>query len=483
MNPNFRVYTVDDVGQIISETGGSQGTVTNESTGNLADMTEELPPVLNALTESFTCSGMKLLRCYVGNGEDFTVLNPCDITLPNGSVNNFDDYIQNGCYVFVLPAFIKTIPLDIGNLFEYRGRIIMNFAMCRGVLSHVFQNNWVNGSIYLPSFQKRDVYSGNDVTDYDYCGRNQPHNGPLYFNTDTNSFYYRSTPYYNGNFIGQQPSPQWAGANDKNIWFPTTIMDLGPRESFLKDVIISPEFESYLLDKIESSSFQEVSDIINLFLLSRLVDASFLELVANSGDASIKGLFSRDENGLFNEDRVDGDLAQLFSINSEFGVIPYIGGNYADSVTIQESRLGIWFQSQLIDRKTLNPGITTFGTDPLTSPTNFFGYPGSQLVPYYKWDIKQGGLFGTELNSWKTDQIFTANYQNSPLNSSGYVVPQSGPAYGYIFNASPNDPELDELPPGDNYKVGGPYHFYFGLEVGKTSLNRFISQYLFEGII
>ena len=72
------------------------------------------------------------------------------------------------------------------------------------------------------------------------------------------------------------------------------------------------------------------------------------------------------------------------------------------------------------------------------------------------------------------------NYQNSPLDSSGYVVPNSGPAYGYLYNASVSDPELDVFP-GTNHsvKVGSPYHFYFGLQKGKSALNKFLSKYLF----
>ena len=180
-------------------------------------MADELPPVLNALTESFTCSGMVPLNCYEGNGEDFTVVDPCIGGTMGLNPNGVDLglRIENGCYVFVLPTFITTIPLDLYMLFEYRARIILNFAMCRGVLSHVFQNNWLNGSLYLPSFQKRDVYNGNEVSDYDYCGRYGSNDGPLYFNTDTNSFYYRSTPYYDGNFIGQTPSQSWAGQTRK----------------------------------------------------------------------------------------------------------------------------------------------------------------------------------------------------------------------------------------------------------------------------
>lgn len=479
MNPNFRVYNIDDSGNVTSTTGGAEGSVQGESTGNFADMADELPETINALTESFTCEGLTSLKCYGGNGEDFTLLDPCVI-----DDFNWGERVENGCYVFVLPKFLKTIGKDFKLFFEYRSRLILMFAMCRGILSQVFQNNWLNGSLYLPSFQKRDLYDeDNQVIGYKYCGYSLPYDGPLYFNTETNSFFYRSTPYYNGEFIGQSPSTEYAGANSKNIWFPTTIMDLGPRESLLKEVIFSPEFETFILDKLQTTSYQEVSDIINLFLLSRLVSANFLELVLQSGDASINGLFSRDPGGAlsFQENRVDGDLAQLFSINSEYGVLPYFGGNYTDSVTVQDDRLGIWFDSDLIDRKELNPGITTFGNDPETSPTNFFGYPGSQIVPYYRWKIESdNGLFGTELNTWYTDEIYSTNYQNAPHNSSGYMVPQYGPAYGHIFNQSSNDPELDQLPPGGTkIKVGSPYHFYFGLKIGKTALNKFLSKYLF----
>jgi hypothetical protein len=28
--------------------------------------------------------------------------------------------------------------------------------------------------------------------------------------------------------------------------------------------------------------------------------------------------------------------------------------------------------------------------------------------------------------------------------------------------------------------VGLPYHFYFGLKIGKTSMNRFINKYVFN---
>ena len=132
--------------------------------------------------------------------------------------------------------------------------------------------------------------------------------------------------------------------------------------------------------------------------------------------------------------------------------------------------MGIWFDSDLISRKEVNPGISTFGTDVENSPTNFFGYPGSQIVPYYKWKINNNGLFGTELNTWDTGAINSANYQNSPLDSSGYVVPSYSPLLWLYIQCvlivtkvilSPN--------PGQSVKVGNPYHFYFGLKKGRTT--------------
>jgi hypothetical protein len=560
MNPSFRVYKYNDEGNVTQIEGGGLGTSQADSTGNLDDQLDEMPSQLVNVANSFTCEGMTSLECYTGQGEEFDIVDPCQVNVGENKFFDYGDRTKGGCYRFVRPKFIRTLGLDFRYFFEWRTRFRIMFAMCRGVLSHVFQNNWINGTLYYPSFQKKTIFGietsttqqliqnagqnstqtytfqyngyvtiqdtnnvqsytlflngeeiGDDiqsfqfnsnydvyfsivpinassissitmeVTDtnisYRYCGSSSD-DGPLYFNTQSNSFFYRSTPTYNNNFVGQTPSESFAGANDKNIWFPTTIMDLGPREQFLKETINSPEYESFIMDKLQSSSYEDTGDIINLFLLSRLTNTTFLQNLFNAGDASVRQLFSRDENGLFNEDRLDADCAQMFSINSEFGVVPYLAGNYADSITVLDDRFGIWFDSDLIDRRELNPGITTFGEDEINSPTNTFGYLSSQIVPYYRWGITpNNGLFGTELNEWNTSEIYSMNYQNSQLESSGYVVPQSGPAYGYIYNATVNDPEYDSFPSSTSQysvKVGSPYHFYFGLKKGKSSLNKFI---------
>ena len=112
--------------------------------------------------------------------------------------------------------------------------------------------------------------------------------------------------------------------------------------------------------------------------------------MSNLGDASIDNLFSRDNR------YVDGDYAQLVSINSEFGVIPFLEGNYEDSqLTFCEYQdgkpvIGIWFDSDVIGRRILGEGTETIGTNVLGLTSNF-GYSNSQTIPYYKWAVNVQG--------------------------------------------------------------------------------------------
>ena len=61
------------------------------------------------------------------------------------------------------------------------------------------------------------------------------------------------------------------GANKGNIFQPTTIMDLGPKTDFLKEILLTPEFQGYIIDEVESTSYQDISGILNLFIISRLI--------------------------------------------------------------------------------------------------------------------------------------------------------------------------------------------------------------------
>jgi hypothetical protein len=208
-------------------------------------------------------------------------------------------------------------------------------------------------------------------------------------------------------------------------------------------------------------------------------------------------LFSRSER------RLDGDLTQLFSINSEFGVLPFDEQFYSDDDIILDnpagtgnSLIGVLFSADTATRIALTPGIKTFSN----GLTQLIGYPKTQVVPMYKWIYKTdevtfgndgSSIFGTQYNDWKTDlnninninQLYSAPYQNMTFTNTDYFKPVNGPALGYLMNYKPNGVRTDDWFNGtnqskDDFVVGAPYHFYFGLGKGKSALNRYIKKYV-----
>jgi len=499
LNNYFGLYQINENGDFTDSINLSESPIgVTDASGNLEDLIDgnNNPLYTSGVLESFTCGEMVPLACYSGNGESFAVENPCEES----------DRVVGGCYKIIKQPYIRTIGEDIRYAREWRIRLRFIFGACRGIVGEMFQNNWINGTLYMPSFQKLKVLSSNNEVDgYQYCGSplgntDTQYNGPIYFNTNTNSFYYRSTPYGNGTFYGQIPSKIYKGQNKRNIFSPTTIMELGPRDEFTKQISFSNEFEGYIIDKISTTSYKDNSDILNLFIIGRLVNGNFWQRTLNlsAADTSINQLFSREDNNISNnffDARVDGDYAQLIAINSEFGVLPYIDGNYDDDITITEDRLGIWFDSNTIQRRILTNGTITFGTDP-DGPSNYFGYSKTQEVPYYMWELKPQsdensfiGLFGSQNNTWYTDEISSSKYQGDDFftgDNEKYMKPNYGYGLGYIYNRSEDDPQLDAVPTqnpnGNKYKVGSPFYFYFGQKRGKSAINKYIIKYIFGEI-
>lgn len=497
LNNNFSFFLISENGDSTLQENTTEGISAGDATGGLNDLSGDTgSSVVESVLGSFTCEGLVSLECYEGSGANFAVADPCD--------SKRADRVVGGCYVFVKsPLIISLFTTDYPLLFEWKMRLKFMFAVCRGVVGHSFQNNWVNGTLYMPSFQKRTFFdSNNEVDRYKYCGdpnqtglglffSDRELRGPIYFNTDSNSFYYRSAPYYNGDFIGLKTNSglSYIGSNDSNIWQPTTIMDLGPKTDFLKEIMLTPEFQGYIIDKIESTSFQDISGLLNLFVISRLIEANFFEQFLGTGDSAVQGLFSR-EGGILNQffdSRVDGDYAQLISINSEFGVLPYIAGNYLDSVTVDDGKIGVWFTGNTDDRRTIGPGEITFSESPLI--TNQFNYPGAQVVPFYRWKINGSTLFGDEDNSWLTgsNDIKSGTYQDETFDGANwYAKPDNNSqGTGYITNLPgypdpPNTNPADNIGGGGSFRVGSPFHFYFGLKRGKSAMNKFITKYVFN---
>ena len=494
-NQSFTFYGISDEGETtvkpdFNSASNFRGTGSQDFTG---DTTAKFAQI----TGSLSCDGMVRLSAYEGYGTNLTIDED-----KNEDIKNQKDVV-NGCYRLIkIPIGSLLSGRDVFLFTEWMARYRVMYAACNGAFAQMFQNNWVNGTLYMPSFYNGAIFnSDNEVSYYTYCGNPQSllnDQGPIYYNDESNNFYYKATRYVDGTgFVGQEKYKlpiininPFGAVNERNIWFPTTMMDLGPRDQFIKDLCFDPDFEGYLVDTLRSTSYSDTSDLLNMFIISRLSNSNFLGQLTGLGDASINAMFSR------SGDRIDGDVAQMWSINSEFGIVPFLGTNYSDdNIFVSQDTVfdtpifGIFFTGDTQLRQLLTPGKTTYTE---------FGYPKTQEVPFYKWSYLRDDLlsaptpatnnvFGYEDNTWDTDlnngKLFSSKYQTLDFDSSPYFKPSSGDKLGYIYNRDGSGNVSSNYPQNQPSKflVGAPFHFYFGLRRGKSAMNRFISKYLIEG--
>ena len=269
-NNNFTIYKIPDEG--ILDGGVSVTSVSPDSTGISQDL-DYTGSVGTSIVNSLTCAGLVELKCYTGSGINFGVDQSC-LTL---------DKVQGGCYYLLNKPYILSIDDDIKLFLEWSARFRINFAACRGVFSHMFQNNWINGVLYMPSFNKGTNFNiTGQVTSYQYC------NDIVIFNDLSNNFYYRSSPWNGTDFIGANPPiptsalpgllpapPSDPSQNTTQILFPTTIMDLGNRDEFISEICANPNFSGeYLVNTLKSTSYNDNSDLLQLGVISRLLNST-----------------------------------------------------------------------------------------------------------------------------------------------------------------------------------------------------------------
>jgi hypothetical protein len=489
LNSNFTFYKVIPEGDLsIPNTDNNPADNNNNSADFQGDTNN---PEKDKVLATLSCEGMTLLGCYQGAGTNFTVLDPC-------SENPDQKRMKGGCYFLVDDPLVVSIFKDIKYLNEWKSRFRLMFGACRGIFSHVFQNNWVNGTLYMFAFKRQVIFNIlGQPKKYLFCGSfdstYRPGQGTIYYTEGTtNSFFYRSAPYDGTNFIGQVPKratfgnptlqpANYGGMNDRNLFFPTTIMDLGPKDEFTKEICTNPNFEGYFVDTLYSTSYNDTSDLLSLFFISRMINTNFWSQALGLGNASINRMFSRSEQ------RLDGDLTQLFSINSEYGVEGFDDDSYDDTDLYVSNGsdifMGVFFKSNSEERKEVSPGIITFNS----SLSYRFGYPKTQEVPFYQWGLAGGStIFGVDTNDWVTNisngKFYSQKYQDLSFDDvplSPYFNGTNSGRRGYIFNYinGQNDPQI----PGgvqNNFIVGAPYHFYFGLSKGKSAVNRYITKYI-----
>ena len=485
-NNNFAIYVINTDGEDITSTAFTTG----------ADIaTPDLEGLPNAITvlESFNCESMVGLKCYKGFGSNFEIDPNC--------VEK--DGVERGCYLFMRKP-LTDLGKDINNFNEWAFRFRFFYGLCRGVLSQSFMNNWVNGSLYMFPIQ----------VDTRYDSRNQPYSrfckDLVHFNSETNNFYYRSSPYNtNSNkFIGI-PSPADRSVNVRNLLFPTTIINLGMKDYFYQEITFDPSTRGYIMPNLDSTSYGDTSDLVNLFVISRITDETFLKQILSTlplvgGDNSLNQLFSRNNPSLFNQARrIDGDLAQLLSINSEEGVIKFspeyyetVPGSTTDPTTIlgtaSNPTIAVWFSSSTNDiqfKDFITPGRINFRPD---DNANYYPYPygiKSQVVPFYQWQLNNTTtIFGNQYNSWATnlnDIVQNKRYQSLDRTSQtipNYFRPSTSSvndlyARGYIFSVDANGVYSTVGATSDKFLVGAPFQFYFGTVKGESALDKFKTKY------
>jgi hypothetical protein len=304
-NNNFQVY-------LLSE--GEDNPVIPTYTTGADQVTQDIAgqPGATRVLSSFDCADMVSLKCYEGFGDDFNIDQAC--------VDK--DNVERGCYLLMRRP-LRDLRKDFNTYSEWSLRFRFFYGLCRGVLSQSFTNNWINGTLFAFPIQVNTYYNKNNKP-YSVFAREL-----IYFDEDTTNFYYRSSPYDDDDkkFIGKEPEPSGlfqtvTSVNDRNLLFPTTIMDLGMKEKFYSEIILEPYTRGYVMSELESTTYGDQSDIVNLFVISRITDAKFLDGLIAVGDNSFTELFTRHKNKRSNR-RVDGDFAQLISINSEIGLINF----------------------------------------------------------------------------------------------------------------------------------------------------------------
>ena len=505
-NPSFTIYLLDESGS--AQALGSAPDIYTFTEIEAEDIPSQYMNVIESLSD---CSKAVPLECYIVNPDNTVSIKPCDDSDgtccgKNYNTGGFRSWFNYGFGCYNLVSFpIISIVKDFNLIIEFIQRLKLNMALCFDVFSHTFGNSWVNGTLYAFPFQMNTFYDAQNKPTYNYCKE------LMYFHDPTNNFYYRCSPYNDNNdkFIGRDANERANGnGNEKQLGFPTTMMDLGPKVSYLQEIIFSDDYDGYIVDKLESTSFKNVSDILNVMILSRFVNENFLSLflpgLGGGSDPSVAGFFRNKRwnpsgNILF-PGTIDGDYSQMSAINSEFGIAEFSPEGYDINTSFKVMRdnsdyayFEIFFSGSNQDRDYITPRRKIWNENASTAPLpSDFGYIStfSQEVPFYEWDIKttnSGTIFGNQNNNWDTNEsgYFKYKYQSidriSPASDS-VIVGSTNSKYwkGFIYNVDSNGNQTDSIPSGfqDKRQVNNPFFFYFGLKKGASAYDKFKTKYI-----
>lgn len=389
---------------------GSDVTATNLSGDN--GITSRYTSTLSSDIIYYANAGVPLVSNW--EGESFTKFTPSG-----------QSEFQDGVFTFVPGAQTNTRLFEI--LREYRRRKRVGKLFCGGIVNFSFIDNWLSGSLYFFQFKGKS----SRVFGRRYCG------DVVRYVSNQNRFYYRSARYTSEYNWGESL------LNSIRIGRPTTMVDLGPRDEFIKEICLDKSLDPNcsVSRSIGPTSFQSFGELLGLAINYRM-DVS-------NNEFDINNFF--DNSGFGFTDKVfDGDITQLISINNEAGI---------EEFDLQNPRyLGYSYQFLDPDDPTFKPIFhdgSNYGPLPVTfyldddgervraclnEPTHIANdgstlvqgrlTESSQKVPFFLWD-KGGTGFGP---------YGETSHDNQSWDYSGVQVqPLQGMTYGYSLTSANDD--------------------------------------------
>jgi len=306
---------------------------------------------------------------------------------------------SNGIF-YVVPG-TQTNGRLLGIILEYYRRKRIGTLFCGGIVNFSYIDNWLSGSLYFFQFKSK-IKDKKKETKVKYCKK------LLHYSEIDERFYYRSTLF---NPL-LDPLTGFTGYPDTTgiirLGRPTTLVDLGPRDEFIKEICLDKSLDPNcsVSRSIGSTSFQDFGELLGLAINYRLdvADKQF----------NINKFFDNDGFNSYGMKRAfDGDILQLISIHNETGIEEFDlqSLNYAG------------YSFQFLDPDA-PPTNQIFNGGPIAITFYLSGdgqriracinQPGnltesSQLVPFYLWD-KKGTGFGPTSGSGMDDQSWDYKY-------------------------------------------------------------------------
>jgi hypothetical protein len=351
--------------------------------------------------------------------------NPCGTCVTRSGFSEF----RFGVFTIIPAAHDGNWSSNFKAIKEYARRKLIGKLFCESIANYSFVENWLTGSLYMFPFKSKVRWDNEENLDLNYRGTRYCEN-LLYFKVQEEStktavkrFYYRSTKFNGTNFSLKRTN----SGEITTLGHPTTIVDLGPRDEFIKEICVDPSLDPNcsVVRSVGATSFQSFKEMLGLYINYRLdtnLNYTYKDFFRNPTiGTSFTTPLPTNKNGDF---VMNGDILQLISINNESGIQEF---------DLQDRNYGAY--SPLIIDPDNYPTLfeSEAGTPNGPLPINFAlgqdGYrirvclnePGrltesSQPIPFFYWD-KKGEGFGEGVSQfWDFDFVIKNDLQGMTYN-------------------------------------------------------------------